>query len=60
MMNKRDQHQILAIRYIFRTEIREQVQDGGNGDHKQQYKDLSSGSNVQEGADMEVFRQKNS
>lgn len=35
-MNKRDQHQMLAISYIFRTEIREQVQDGGNGDHKHQ------------------------
>lgn len=34
MMNKRDQHQILAISYIFRTEIWEQVQEGGDGDHE--------------------------
>lgn len=34
MMNKRDQHQILAISYIFRTEIPEQVQEGGDGDHE--------------------------
>ena len=34
MMNKRDQHQILGISYIFRTEIPEQVQEGGDGDHE--------------------------
>lgn len=34
ILHERDQHQILAIGYIFRTEILEWVQEGGNSDHE--------------------------